>query len=188
MRYGDFLKTAVLLFAGAASALAVVAIAGANASADVTLLSVAVVWWALAALIGLWLGRGASTAPGVARLLADARSASALPEVEPGRAVVNRLWPLATVTLLAGALGFLLPQVPAVATGYALIAALAWRKQARAVAAIEDRDGVRFYLERTSPLRPMRLVRTPGFRKLEVAELPARGRNAARAASARAPH
>jgi hypothetical protein len=31
------------------------------------------------------------------------------------------------------------------------------------VAAIEERDGVRFYVERTSPLKPIQLVRTPGF-------------------------
>ena len=33
-----------------------------------------------------------------------------------------------------------------------------------AVTAIEERDGARFYIERTSPLQPMKLVRTPGFR------------------------
>jgi hypothetical protein len=32
------------------------------------------------------------------------------------------------------------------------------------VTAIEERDGARFYVERTSPLQPIRLVRTPGFR------------------------
>jgi hypothetical protein len=32
------------------------------------------------------------------------------------------------------------------------------------VAAIEDRDGTRFYIERTSPLEPIQLLRTPGFR------------------------
>jgi len=32
------------------------------------------------------------------------------------------------------------------------------------VTAIEERDGARFYVERTSPLRPIQLVRTPGFR------------------------
>jgi len=31
------------------------------------------------------------------------------------------------------------------------------------VTAIEDRDGVRFYVERTSPLKPIELVRTPGL-------------------------
>jgi hypothetical protein len=31
------------------------------------------------------------------------------------------------------------------------------------VAAIEERDAVRFYVDRTSPLAAIRLVRTPGF-------------------------
>ena len=30
--------------------------------------------------------------------------------------------------------------------------------------AIEERDGVRFYVEQTSPLKPIKLARTPGFR------------------------
>jgi hypothetical protein len=51
-----------------------------------------------------------------------------------------------------------------VATGFAIIWALAWRRQASAVTAIEERDGARFYVEKTSPLRPIKLVRTPGFR------------------------
>ena len=59
--------------------------------------------------------------------------------------------------------GFLAPQVSAVAAGFAIIWALAWRRQDSAVAAIEERDGVRFYVEKTSPLQPMQLVRTPGF-------------------------
>jgi len=33
-----------------------------------------------------------------------------------------------------------------------------------AVAAIEERDGACFYVRRTSPVRPMALVRTPGFK------------------------
>ena len=33
-----------------------------------------------------------------------------------------------------------------------------------AVAAIEERDGASFYVQRTSPLRPMSLLRTPGFK------------------------
>ncbi|HEX2087141.1 MAG TPA: hypothetical protein VHF89_15780 [Solirubrobacteraceae bacterium] len=32
--------------------------------------------------------------------------------------------------------------------------------------AIEERDGVQFYVERTSPLRPIKLVRVPGFRRI----------------------
>jgi hypothetical protein len=63
----------------------------------------------------------------------------------------------------AGVVGFFLPQVAGVAAGFAIIWALAWRRQESAVAAIEERDGVRFYVEKTSPLSPMQLVRTPGF-------------------------
>ena len=33
------------------------------------------------------------------------------------------------------------------------------------MAAIEERDGVRFYVDRTSPLSPIQLVRTPGLRR-----------------------
>jgi hypothetical protein len=87
-----------------------------------------------------------------------------LPEVQPGRTVLNRLWPLLVSTVGAGALAFVLPQVPAVATGFAIIWALAWRRQASAVTAIEERDGARFYVVRTSPFKPIRLIRTPGFR------------------------
>jgi len=57
MRFPDFLRTTVLLFAGAATALAAVAVAGAAAKDDRTLLYIALAWWALAALGGLWLGR-----------------------------------------------------------------------------------------------------------------------------------
>jgi hypothetical protein len=50
-----------------------------------------------------------------------------------------------------------------VAAGFAIIWALAWRRQEAAVAAIEDRDGFRFYVDRTPPLAPIRLIRTPGL-------------------------
>ena len=45
----------------------------------------------------------------------------------------------------------------------ARVVGLAWRKQPSAVQAIEERDGVRFYVDRTSPLKPIQLIRTPGF-------------------------
>jgi hypothetical protein len=167
MRFYDFLRVSVLLFAGAATALAAVAIAGAAARADNTLLYVAVAWWVAGAAAGLWLGRRPETTQGIARMLADARYSPTLPEVEPGRTVVNRLWPLIIVLAAAAGIAFLIPQVPAIAAGYALLVALMWRKQARAVAAIEDRDGVRFYVERTSPLKPTKLVRTPWMRRVE---------------------
>jgi hypothetical protein len=174
MRFTDFLRVAVLLFGAAATALAVVAIVGAARDADTTLALVAVGWWAVAALVGLWLGRRLAATPGIARLLAGARTTSTLPELEPGAVMFNRLWPLAVFTVISGAVGFLIPQVPAIATGYALLVALTWRKQSAAVLAIEERDGVRFYFDKTSPFGAPRLLRTPGLRKVEPAPVPDR--------------
>jgi hypothetical protein len=79
---------------------------------------------------------------------------------------LNRLWPLLLFMLLAGGLAFLAPQIPGIAAGFAIIFALAWRRQDAAVAAIEERDGASFYVVRTSPVRPIALVRTPGFKAL----------------------
>lgn len=164
MRFADFLRTTVLISAGAASFLAAVTLAGAVGGEHPVVVPIAAGWWVLAGLTGLWLGRRAETSSPIATLLADARSQPSLPEVNPARVVLNRLWPLLLSTLGAGALGIILPQVPAVAAGFAVIWALAWRRQSRAVTAIEERDGARFYVAQTSPLRPIRLVRTPGFR------------------------
>ena len=63
-------------------------------------------------------------------------------------------------------LAFLAPQIPGIAAGFAIIWALAWRRQDAAVAAIEERDGAAFYVRRTSSVRPMSLVRTPGYKAL----------------------
>jgi hypothetical protein len=164
VRFTDFLRTTVLISAASASALAAVTVAAAASGAGDLIVPVAAAWWAIAALIGVWLGRRAETSPPIASLLSSARTQTMLPEVNPGRTLLNRLWPLLLCTLGAGALAFVAPQVPAVATGFAIIWALAWRRQASAVSAIEERDGARFYIARTSPLKAIRLVRTPGFR------------------------
>jgi hypothetical protein len=164
MRFPDFLRTTVLISAAAATALAVVTLAGANDSGGVLVVPLAAGWWLIAAVIGVWLGRRSSTNPPIASLLATARTQSTLPDINPGRTVLNRLWPLLVSTVGAGAVAFLVPQVPAVATGFGIIWSLAWRRQASAVRAIEQRDGARFYVDKTSPLKPIRLVRTPGFR------------------------
>ena len=115
-------------------------------------------------MIGLRIGRRAATSPPIARLLASAQASSTLPEQHPSAILLNRLWPLLLFTLLAGGLAFLAPQIPGIAAGFAIIWALAWRRQDAAVAAIEERDGASFYVRRTSPLRPMALLRTPGFK------------------------
>jgi hypothetical protein len=164
LRFGDFLKATVLLSAASATLLAALTVVG--LSGDVgneTAAYVCAAWWALSALIGTWLGRRAQTSPPIARLLAEARSQTLLPEEHPGRTLVNRLWPLLLSTIAAAVASVFWAQVAGIAAGFAVIWALAWRRQEQAVAAIEERDGVRFYVERTSPLRPIKLIRTPGF-------------------------
>lgn len=180
MRFSDFLRTTVLLSAGAATALAAAAVAGAAGVGDGLVVPVAAGWWVIAALIGFWLGRHAEASSPIATLLANARMRSSLPEVNPSRTLLNRLWPLLLLTIGAGALAFVLPQVPAIAAGFPVIFSLAWRRQASAVTAIEERDGARFYVVRTSPLRPIQLIRTPGFRS-NLFELNGASGNAPRA-------
>ena len=99
----------------------------------------------------------------IANLLATAKHQHTLPDLAPARTIANRLWPLLIVTIGAGVLSVFAPQIGGIAAGFAIIWALAWRRQEAAVAAIEERDGVRFYVEQTSPFRAIRLIRTPGF-------------------------
>ncbi|HEV2812366.1 MAG TPA: hypothetical protein VGW10_03860 [Solirubrobacteraceae bacterium] len=166
MRFVDFLKTTVLISAASATLLGTIAVlSAANAQEDGPLFFAAG-WWLAAGVIGAYLGRRAETTPPIARLLAGARSATTLPEQRPGAMLLNRLWPLFLVTLAASGLAVVAPQIPAIAAGFAVIWALSWRRQESAVSAIEERDGVQFFVERTSPLKPIQLVRVPGFRKI----------------------
>jgi hypothetical protein len=164
MRFTELLRTTVMLCAAAATLLAVVTVAGANENGNVLLVPISAGWWVVAAITGARIGRRATTSRQIATLLATARTQTMLPEINPARIVLNRLWPIIVCTIGAGAVAFAYPQMPAIATGFAIIWALAWRRQSAAVTAIEDRDGARFYIEHTSPLRPIKLVRTPGFR------------------------
>ena len=165
MRFVDFLRAAILLCAAAATVLAAVTVLRAGAEADNVLVIFIAGWWIVAGIIGTWLGRRAETNSPIARLLANAKSTTSLPEHRPGSLLVNRLWPLLLSTVLAIGLGLVAPQIPGIATGFAIIAALAWRRQEAAVTAIEERDGVAFYVEPTSPIQPIKLVRAPGFRR-----------------------
>lgn len=165
MRFVDFLRVTVMLNGASASLLAVVCVAGASNSSDARLVLGAAAWWVVAAGLGLFLGRRAAANPPIARLLADAKAATMLPEHRPGATVVNRLWPLLVLTAGTGVVAFLAPQIPGIAAGFTIIWALAWRRQDAAVQAIEERDGVTFYVERTAPHHPIKLIRTPGFRR-----------------------
>jgi hypothetical protein len=164
VRFVDFLKATVLLSAASATFLATLTVLTVREAVDTSLMEVALGWWVAAGLIGAWLGRRNAASPPIARLLADARMQMSLPELRPGVTLINRLWPLLFSTIGAAALGVFVPQVSAVAAGFAIIWALAWRRQESAVAAIEDRDGFRFYVDRTPPYAPIRLIRTPGLR------------------------
>ena len=167
MRFRDFLRVSVILFGGSATALAIVSVAGASRADTNTLVYVAAIWWCVATLVGLWLGRRLEPTPGIAELLASARKTNAMPELEPGTVLFNRLWALIVLTIASAVIGFWFPQVPAIATGFCLLVALVWRRQSAAVEAIEGRDGVEFWFDKTSPLGRPQLLRLPGLRKVE---------------------
>jgi hypothetical protein len=168
MPYAELLRSTVLLAAGGATALAAVAVIGAQRDFNSTLLVIGAVWWIVAAWIGLSLGQADKTAESMREVLAGARSvhkdAGARSLDEPGRIAWMRLWPVLAAVATAGGIGVAFPEVAAVGSGYALLIALAWRNREAAVLAIEGRDGVRFLVERGSPFKPVKLVRTPGFR------------------------
>jgi hypothetical protein len=163
VRFGDFLKATVLLNAGSATLLATLSVIGLARDGDRTLAIFCAIWWAGAFLIGIWFGRRAEASPPIARLLTTARTQTTLPELRPGVTLLNRLWSLLFMTLASAIASVFVPQVAAVAAGFNIILALTLRRQESAVAAIEERDGARFYVDRTSPFHPIRLVRTPGF-------------------------
>lgn len=164
MRFTDFLKTTVLLTAGEATALGAVTVVSAASKGDIVTLVFSLAWWSVAAVIGAWTGRRIATTTRIALLLAEAKPYPALPELRPATILVNRLWPLAVSALFAAGISWVYPQVASIATGYAILVALAWRKQEAAVTAVEGRDGVAFYVIPTSPYKGIKLVRTPGYR------------------------
>ncbi len=164
MPYTDLLRVTVFLTGAEATALAAVTAIAANRDADTTTLLVAVTWWTIALLVGIWLGRPARAADGVRDALARARTATSLPEETPARIVAGRLWPVAVTAIVAGGLGVVFPGVAAIGAGYALLVALALRTREAAVLGVEHRDGVKFYVVPNPALRPIELVRTPGLR------------------------
>lgn len=163
MLFCDLLRVSVLLVAGVATALGVVSVVVAAQDTNELALTVAFAWWLAGAAIGIWLGRPARAAGAIGRLLAGARTATSLPSESPGRIAFIRLWPIGAFALLVGVAGWFAPQVAAIGAGYAILIALAWRGRENAVAAIEERDGVRFYIEPSAAFEPVKLIRTPGL-------------------------
>jgi hypothetical protein len=166
MAFCDLLRMTVLLAAGAATVLAAVTVIAVSDGNDTLTIYVAAGWWTIALVGGLILGRPARAAEAMQPILAEARTATAMPEMgNPTRAALARLWPIGAFALVAGVLGFIFPGVAAIGAGFALAAALMWRSREGAVAAIEERDGIRFYVEPGSALQPVKLIRTPGLRR-----------------------
>jgi hypothetical protein len=165
MAYCDLLRMTTVLSAGSATVLAAITVVSANRDDDTVTLAVAAGWWVVAIVAGLLLSRPQRAATATRQVLARARTLPTLPTDNPGRVALAKLWPLGAFALIAGGLGFLFPGVAAIGTGYGLAAALVWRSREAAVYAIEERDGVRFYVEPGSALEPVTLVRTPGLRR-----------------------
>jgi hypothetical protein len=163
MLFCDLLRVTVLLIAGVGTALAAISVAAADPDTDSVLLTIAFGWWMVAAAIGVALGSSARAAEAMRNTLAGARTATSLPSQASARIAVMRLWPVGAFALAAGGLGIAWPQIAAIGAGYAILTALAWRRREAAVAAIEERDGVRFYVEPSSALEPVKLIRTPGL-------------------------
>jgi hypothetical protein len=163
MLFTDLLRLTVLLVAAEATVLGAVAVVAANATDDTLTLIVGGAWWLVAFVIGLVTGRAERAGESMAPVLAGARTSTSLPPESANRVALGRLWPLGVFALLAGGLAVIWPQVAAIGAGYALLVALSWRNREAVVTGIEDRDGVRFYVEPSSAFEPVRLVRTPGL-------------------------
>jgi hypothetical protein len=163
MLFVDLLRLTVLLIGGAASVLGLLTVVAANQDATYSVVYFSAAWWLIAAILGIALGSPGRAAGGMSRVLAGARTATSLPTESAGRIAFQRLWPIGAFAVVAGGLAFVWPQVTGVGAGFAILNALAWRGRERAVTAIEERDGIRFYVEPSSAFSPVKLVRTPGL-------------------------
>lgn len=169
MPFSDLLRVTVLLTGAEATALAAIAAIAANRSYDdTTTLTIAAAWWLIAVVVGFYLGRPSRAADALRDTLARARTATSLPPETPARIAFGRLWPIGLTAVAAGVLGIFFPGVAAVGAGYALLVSLALHSREAAVLAIEQRDGVKFYVVPNSAFRPIQLVRTPGLRSNPV--------------------
>lgn len=166
MPYTDLLRVTVFVTGAEATVLGVITALGASREGDETVVLVAAAWWLIACAIGFYLGRPSRAAEDMREPLAQAKTATSLPPESPARIAVGRLWPVVLTAFLAGGVGLFFPGVAVIGAGYALIVSLAWHTREAAVLAIEQRDGVKFYVVPTSALRPVKLVRTPGLRSL----------------------
>jgi hypothetical protein len=162
--YTDLLRVTVFVTGAEATVLGVISALGASREGEDMTVIVAAVWWLVSLAIGAYLGRPGRASEDVRDPLSRARTATSLPSETPARIAIERLWPIILTAVVAGVLGLFFPGVAVIGAGYALIVSLAWHTREKAVLAIEQRDGVKFYVVPTNALRPVELVRTPGLR------------------------
>ncbi|HEY2479614.1 MAG TPA: hypothetical protein VGI17_12905 [Solirubrobacterales bacterium] len=164
MPYTDLLRVTVFITGAEATALGAISAISVGGEPSSTTVIVALAWWLISIILGSWLGRPERAREDMRNPLARARMATSLPSESPARVALQRLWPIAVTAIIAGGLGLFFPGVAIIGTGYALIVSLAWHTREGAVQAIEERDGVRFFVVPTSAFKPIQLVRTPGLR------------------------
>jgi hypothetical protein len=168
MPYTDLLRATVFLTGAEATVLGAISAISVGGEPSGTTVIVALAWWAIALILGFWLGRPERAREDMRAPLSRARMATSLPSQAPARIAIQRLWPIALTAIVAGGLGLFFPGVAIIGTGYALIVSLAWHTREAAVQAIEERDGVRFFVVPNSAFKPIHLVRTPGLRSDRV--------------------
>ncbi len=164
MPYTDLLRVTVFVTGAEATVLGAISALGASREGDEMTVIVAAVWWLISLAIGIYMGRPARASEDMRDPLARAKTATSLPPETPARIAIGRLWPIVLTAFVAGGLGLFFPGVAVIGAGYALIVSLAWHTREAAVLAIEQRDGVKFYVVPTNALRAVELVRTPGLR------------------------
>ena len=163
MRYCDYLHSSVLLVGSSALALILISAGSLASDGGSTLVILSSVWIVIAIVAGLWIGGGPGPQESVRALLSKSRPEPIFPKIEPPAVLLSRLWPVLAITILAAITSYWFPQLAVAAAGYGLLWALAWRRQSDAVLAIEERDAVHFWIVRSSPFAPPKLVRVPAM-------------------------
>jgi hypothetical protein len=163
MRYSEYLRTSVLLLGTTSIALLVVSAEAVQRDGSISLVIFGAGWLCLATLIGVWMGRGSQVMDSIGTLLSRSRPEPIFPKIEAGAVLITRLWPVLVIAVVSAVVSLWFPQLAIAAAGYGLLWAIAWRKQAMAVEAIEERDAVHFWIVRTPPFKQPKLVRVPAM-------------------------
>lgn len=163
MRFSEYLRTTVLLVGTTGLALLLIAAGAILRDGNLLLLVFTAGWTLVSVLTGLWLGRRGDALESIRTLLSRSRPEPVFPMIAPGAVLLGRLWPILVIALVSVVGSLWLPSLPIVGGGYGLIWSLAWRKQALAVEAIEERDAVHFWVVRTAIFKQIKIVRVPAM-------------------------